>query len=88
MIRALLADSLALWQVPGEVEVEGEAVVVRAAGRVIRVLPGRASRWAVSVDGGGGRPCASIAGVLSAVREQVEVAGGAALRIASTGSAA
>jgi len=88
VIRALLEDSLALWQVPGAVEEEGEAVVVRAAGRVIRVLRGRASRWAVAMDGGGGRPCASIVGVLSAVREQIEVASGAALRIAPGRSAA
>jgi hypothetical protein len=88
VIGALLEDSLALWQVPGAVEEEGEAVVVRAAGREIRVLRGRASRWAVCVDGGGGRPCASIVGVLSTVREQVDVAGGAALRIAPALSAA
>jgi hypothetical protein len=82
VIRGLLEESLALWRVPGAVEAHGEGALVRAAGRVVRIARGRASRWAVSVDGGGERPCASIAGVLSAVRELLEVTGGTRLRIA------
>jgi hypothetical protein len=81
-MRELLEETLALWQVEGAVEERGEGALVRAAGRVVRVTRGRASRWAVVGDDGYERPTASVVGVLSAVREILGVTSGTQVRIA------
>ncbi len=82
-MRELLEDSLVRWRVRGRVEVAGEGAVLRCdGGRVARVAPGRAARWEVRFGTGLPRECASVAGVLSAVRDLLEVSGGLGLRIA------
>lgn len=82
MIRHLLADSLTVWKVRGSVTREREGVVIHADGHpVVRVAPGYASRWVVQSENGAARPCASIVGALSAVREVLGVSGGVALYI-------
>lgn len=83
VIRSLLVDSLALWRVQGTVQetADGYAISVGAR-RVVHIAAGRASRWVVVAEGCPPRECASIVGVLSAIREALEVSAGAALRIA------
>jgi hypothetical protein len=78
-----LTDSLTLWGVQGAVQetADGYAIFVGSR-RVAHVAVGRASRWVVVAEGCPPRECASIVGVLSAVREALEVSAGAALRIA------
>jgi hypothetical protein len=82
-IREFLADSLKLWRVDGNV-VPGEAptvAVIRARdGTSVRVE--RRSpplRWIV--DAGRPRPCASIGGVLNALRGALGVERGEAVRV-------
>ena len=81
-LRALLADSLALWGIAGRVEVlaDGVAVIAPGAGRCV-VRPAdpalRPVRWFVEMPaavaaGRGPRAAASIVGVLGAVRSVVE----------------
>ena len=83
MIRNLLASSLIVWKVSGNVEHDGEGIVIRAVGRpAVRVGPGRSSRWIVQPEDGPPQQCASIVGALTAVREALGVSGGPALRIA------
>jgi hypothetical protein len=82
VIGGLLEESLKLWRVAGAVEADGEGALVRAAGRVVRITRGRASRWVVSVDGEDARTTASVVGVLSAVREILGVSRGTQVRIA------
>jgi hypothetical protein len=92
-IREFLSDSLALWRVAGTVE-PGEApivAVIRARdGTTLRVeRKSPPFRWIVHADRP--RPCASIGGVLNALRSALGVARGDALRVAaavhpSTGS--
>ena len=90
-VRELLADSLALWRVAGTV-VAGDApvvAVIRAAdGAVVRIerpvevdMP---FRWLVrSTDNADrARPCASLVGLLNAVRSALNVDRGGAVRIA------
>lgn len=83
VIRSLLTDSLALWRVQGTVQetADGYAIFVGAR-QVAHIAAGRVSRWVVVAEGGPPRECASIVGVLSAIREALEVSAGAALRIA------
>ena len=91
-VREFLADSLALWRVAGTVEA-GEppvvAVIRAGAGAIICVerplqedMP---FRWLVRARGPGtehARPCASLVGLLNAIRRALGVERGAAVRIA------
>ena len=83
MVRRLLMDSLALWRVQGTVQetADGYAILVGPR-RVAHVGAGITTRWVVVAEGGPPRECASIVGVLSALREALEVSAGPALRIA------
>src|SRR5205085_7197684 len=83
-IVAFIADSLALWQVEGEVKAGNAAVVaiVRARGRVIAIERNDDDdapwRWFVrwrDADAGDerSRPCASMTGLLNALRRALEV---------------
>jgi hypothetical protein len=95
-IRALLADTLALWAVDGTVEPGAAPCVaeVRAAGgrraRVDRAPAGSGFRWFVrwrdptSGSERAPRPCGSFGGVLKAVRMALQVDRGAPLRIAAS----
>ena len=92
-IREFLKDSLALWRIAGTVEA-GEAPIVA----VIRARDGTSVRveqkappfrWIVHAERP--RPCASIAGVLNALRGALGVERGEAVRVVaavhpSTGS--
>lgn len=87
-ISAFLADTLVLWRVSGTVET-GEApvvAVIRAAeGTVVtieRPAEGMPFRWIVR--SGRARPCASIVGLLNAVRGALGVEHGSAVRIAAS----
>lgn len=86
-VRTFLADSLLLWRVSGTVET-GEApvvVVIRAADGTLvsieRPAEGMPFRWIVRSDRA--RPCASIVGLLNAVRSALGVERGSAVRIAA-----
>jgi len=88
-IRELLSDSLALWRVAGSVEA-GDApmvAVIRASdGTVLRVeRKSPPFRWIVHAERP--RPCASIGGVLNALRSALGVARGDALRVTPRSSA-
>lgn len=83
VLRGVIEDSLVLWKVQGTIEAEGDGFLISAgSGIVVRIAPGRRSRWVVSDAGGGERECASVVGALSAIRERLEVSAGATLRFA------
>ena len=98
-VRTLLADSLLLWQVEGEVTAGEPPAVARIAtadGTVARVEPAAADdlpirwwvRWQGPTAGPGGersRPCTSIVGLLRTVRTALDVEVGQRLRIAPAG---
>jgi G3E family GTPase len=88
-----LADSLALWQVEGEVEVDElpAVAVIHARGIAVSIEQNRADnapwRWCVrwrdaGMDEERSRPCASLTGMLNGVRRALGVERGAAVRIA------
>ena len=97
VLREFIADSLALWRVAGSVEA-GEApavAVIRAAGGTIVRIERPAAvdmpavdipfRWLVRSAAGGAdrtRPCASLVGLLNALRSALDVDRGGAVRIA------
>ncbi len=95
-VRAFLADSLALWRVAGEIEAGQSPVVavIRAdSGAVVRVertlVQDAGFRWFVhsrSASAAAGtersRPCASLVGLLNAIRSALGVDRGSAVRIA------
>jgi hypothetical protein len=83
-IREFLSDTLALWHTSGTVE-PGEAPVVavirtteRAAISIERSTP--PFRWIVRTDRP--RPCASLVGLLNALRAALGVERGSAVRVA------
>ena len=95
-VRALLAESLAVWRVGGSVAA-GEppvAAVVHGESTVVRVEIAAESenpirwwvRWHDAGAAAGGaprsRPCASVVGLLRAVRDALNVEGSRRLRIA------
>jgi hypothetical protein len=82
-IRDFLADTLVLWRVDATVEA-GEApvvAVIRASdGTTLRVeRKSPPFRWTVHADRS--RPCASIAGVLNALRSALGVERGEPIRV-------
>ncbi len=92
-VREFLADSLALWNVAGRVEAGAAPVVavIRAdAGGTVwveRPADDAPWRWFVRWQGAGmrderSRPCASLVGLLNAVRGALGVERGNAVRIA------
>ena len=89
-VRDFLADSLALWRVAGTVdagELPTVAVIRAGSGAIICVErpleEGMPFRWLVRARGAGSaRPCASLVGLLNAVRNALDVDRGGALRIA------
>jgi hypothetical protein len=96
-VRDFLADSLALWRVAGTVEA-GETptvIVIRTGdGAIVRVeRPAREDmpfRWLVrsgDASTGSARPCASLLGLLNALRNAFGVERGGAVRIAPAPSA-
>ena len=85
-----LADSLAVWQLEGEVTAGDAPVVavVRARGKIVIVERNEADdapwRWFVRWQEPGGersRPCASIPGLLNALRRALDVERGSAVRV-------
>ena len=86
-IREFLTDSLALWRVNGTVEA-GEApvvAVIRAGGTIVRVeRKSPPFRWLV--HGPRPRPCASIGGVLNALRRVLDVERGEPIRVVAARS--
>ena len=82
-LAPFIADSLALWQVQGTVDANDQTIVVHAGNAAISIQ--RASdgpfRWVVTAEGRR-RPCASVLGVLNALRRALNVDRGAPLRIA------
>lgn len=95
-IRALLADTLALWAIDGTIGPGAAPCVaeVRASdGRVVHVDRAQAGsgfrwfvRWRDPASGGerAPRPCGSFGGVLKALRMALQVDRGAPLRIAAS----
>ncbi|RPI42597.1 MAG: hypothetical protein EHM59_17465 [Betaproteobacteria bacterium] len=92
-IRAFLADTLVLWAVEGAVEPlapPGVAAIRAADGNVVvrieRAPAGLPFRWVVRMQRGEvpapGRPCASLVGLLNAIRRALGVEGGSPIRIA------
>lgn len=85
-LRALLADSLALWGEAGRVAVEGDgAVVTLPGGLALRVRPAAPAeqpiRWWLERPGQR-RPCTSVLGLLRGVRNACGgAAGGKRLRV-------
>lgn len=98
-IRAFLEESLALWQVAGEVQVAAMPIIAEIrTGNGAFVWVERAGdgtpfrwlvRWRAAGDAPGGvresrpRACGSLVGLLAAVREGLGVERGSALRVAA-----
>jgi hypothetical protein len=96
LLLSFLSDTLAMWRVAGTVE-GGDAPVValiRAQnGTLVWIehagaeLPFRwVARWRAAGDAADGahrRPCASLVGLLSALRRALDVDRGSAVRVAS-----
>ncbi|MBK1658466.1 hypothetical protein [Paracraurococcus ruber] len=87
-LRDLLADALALWDVPGRPAVAGGAVTLAAPdGSALRVLPAAPAdhpiRWWVERPGQR-RPCTSVLGLLRTLRNAMgaETAEARRLRVA------
>ena len=93
-VREFLADSLALWSVDGAVEagVRPVVAVIRAGAGTVAWVERPAGddvpwRWFVRWRGPGmpeerSRPCASLVGLLNALRGALGVERGSAVRIA------
>ena len=96
LLRTFLSDTLAMWGVAGTVEC-GEAPVVALIrtqeGTVVWIERGGAelpfrwfARWRAAGDAEDAahrRPCASLVGLLSALRRALAVDRGSAVRVAS-----
>jgi hypothetical protein len=86
-LRDLLADALALWEVPGRVAVAGDGVAVEGAG--LRVVAAAAAerpiRWWIE-RAGQRRPCTSVSGLLRGVRNAVGAGEGEARRLRVAGA--
>jgi G3E family GTPase len=98
-LLAFLTDTLALWRIEGAVEAQeapGVAVIRTARGAVVwieRPDPGTPFRWLVRWRAAGVAPgaareqrpraCASLVGLLAALRSALGVERGAALRVAA-----
>ncbi len=96
-LRAFLAESLALWQVGGEVQTAAAPVLfeIRADSGAIVWIERAAQdtpfkwfvRWRSAGDAPGGvrelrpRACGSLVGMLAAVREALGVERGSAVRV-------
>ena len=93
-VREFLADSLALWRVDGSVEAGAlpVVVVVRAGGATVwveRPAGDAPWRWFVrwrspEMQEERSRPCASLVGLLNAVRGALGVERGNAVRVVAT----
>lgn len=84
-LRDLLADALALWEVPGRVAVDACGVALRAPdGTPLRVVAAgvadRPIRWWVEKPGQR-RPCTSVVGLLRTLRNAVGAGDGEARRL-------
>ena len=83
-LRDLLADSLALWGVQGQVRVGDDGVAVEAGGTRLVVAPADPSgdpiRWWVTREGHR-RPCPSVLGLLRTIRNTLGVPGAAPVRV-------
>ena len=84
-LRDLVADSLALWGVPGRVTVADEGVVLVAPdGTPLRIQPAapaeRPLRWWLERPGQR-RPCTSVLGLLRGLRNAVGAGEGEARRL-------
>ena len=92
-LRDLLADALALWDLPGRVTAAEGGVAVTVAGARARatVMPAdpalRPVRWFVTTPERADRAAASIAGVLGVLRAWAEAQGDAAARAPAQGEA-
>lgn len=96
-LRALLAETLRMWQVSGTVEpgAAGSVACIHAHDGTTMLVerdcaPGSPFRWMVRWTSGASaertsrsRPCSSLVGVLSALRLALGVERGSALRIAA-----
>ena len=90
-VRAFLAETLALWQVDARLEAvdaPGIALVRTPSGVTLRIerVPRPASfRWIVRIGEGTApgseRPCASLVGLLNALRRALGVERGSPIRI-------
>ena len=84
-LRDFLEQTLLLWNVEGAVAERGEALVLHACGREISIERADAApfRWFVRrSDEPRARGCASLLGVLSALRMALDVDRGTPLRVA------
>ena len=84
-LRDLLADALALWEVPGRVAVAEGGVALRAPdGTPLRVVAAESAdrpiRWWVEKPGQR-RPCTSVVGLLRTLRNAVGAGDGEARRL-------
>jgi hypothetical protein len=97
-VQALLADSLALWQVKGMAaagQPEAEAMIRSFDGTVVWVIRARAVehpirwwvRWQMPDGTTRSRPSASVVGLLRSVRDALNVDIDSRLRIGSVGDA-
>ena len=70
-LRALVADTMAVWGVGPDVAWDGGVlVVVGVEGRAARVRRGPPGRWLLERDGRA-RPCASVSALLAGLRQAV-----------------
>ena len=84
-LRDLLADALALWEVPGRVSMAGNGVALVAPdGTALRVCAAEAAerpvRWWLERPGQK-RPCTSVVGLLRTLRNAVGAGEGEARRL-------
>ncbi|HEX2829709.1 MAG TPA: GTP-binding protein [Burkholderiales bacterium] len=96
MLRGLIGESLRLWGIHGEVESDGAATTIRSEQAFVRIEPADGGlpfrwlvRWRLPHESAPGarerhpRACASVGGVLTALRSAFGIEGGAPVRVAS-----
>ena len=85
-LRDLLADALALWEVPGRVAVDEGGVVLEGGLRVVEAAAEeRPIRWWIE-RARQRRPCTSVSGLLRGVRNAVGAGEGEARRLRVAGA--
>jgi G3E family GTPase len=96
MLRDLIVESLRLWGIPAEVAIDGGTATIRSDHAFVRIEPAGDEvpfrwlvRWRLPHEAAPGarerhpRACASVAGVLTALRSAFGIEGGAAVRVAA-----
>jgi hypothetical protein len=86
-LRDLVADALALWEVPGRVAIAEGGVALEAHGLRVTAAAGEDApiRWWIE-RAGQRRPCTSVSGLLRGLRNAVGAGEGEARRLRVAGA--